>query len=130
MWGARKQMVPVRRPKHTVRRKKPDHSSFSTYIYKVLKQVHPDTGISNRAMAVMNDLNKDIFRRILAEAVNLCEVNKKLTMTSREVQTAVRLILPGYGVIHWNSNGVVWLVSPLRCEFSSSLDFNSRLFLP
>ena len=25
--------------------------TYSTYIYRVLKQVHPDTGISNKAMA-------------------------------------------------------------------------------
>ena len=26
--------------------------SYSTYIYKVLKQVHPDTGISKRGMSI------------------------------------------------------------------------------
>lgn len=28
--------------------------TYSSYIYKVLKQVHPDTGISRRAMNIMN----------------------------------------------------------------------------
>ena len=31
--------------------RKSNFSSLSTYIYKVLKQVHPDTGISKKAMA-------------------------------------------------------------------------------
>jgi len=28
--------------------------TYSSYIYKVLKQVHPDTGISNKAMLILN----------------------------------------------------------------------------
>ncbi|KAJ7914139.1 hypothetical protein B0H13DRAFT_1873216 [Mycena leptocephala] len=35
--------------KHKKRRKE----TYNSYIYKVLKQVHPDTGISNRAMAIL-----------------------------------------------------------------------------
>ena len=27
--------------------------SYKIYIYKVLKQVHPDTGISSKAMSIM-----------------------------------------------------------------------------
>ena len=30
--------------------------SYAIYIYKVLKQVHPDTGISSKAMGNMNSL--------------------------------------------------------------------------
>lgn len=69
--------------------------TYSSYIYKVLKQVHPDTGISRRAMSVMNSFINDIFERIGAESGRLCRYNKKSTMSSREIQTAVRLILPG-----------------------------------
>ena len=38
--------------------------SYSTYIYKVLKQVHPDTGISKKGMSIMNSFINDIFERI------------------------------------------------------------------
>ena len=34
--------------------------TYSTYIYRVLKQVHPDTGISNKAMAILNSFVQDI----------------------------------------------------------------------
>ena len=34
----------------------------------VLKQVHPDTGISNKAMAIPNSFVNDIFERITMEA--------------------------------------------------------------
>ncbi|KAM7297705.1 histone H2B-like [Ixodes scapularis] len=69
--------------------------SFSIYIYKVLKQVHPDTGVSSKAMSVMNSFVNDIFERIAAESSRLAHYNKRSTITSREIQTAVRLLLPG-----------------------------------
>jgi hypothetical protein len=34
---------------------------LSDDIYKVSKQVHPDTGISNKAMAILNSFVNDIF---------------------------------------------------------------------
>src|SRR5512146_2349078 len=68
--------------------------SYAIYIFKVLKQVHPDTGISSKAMSIMNSFVNDIFERIAAEASRLARYNKKPTITSREIQTAVRLILP------------------------------------
>jgi histone H2B len=40
--------------------------SFKLYIYKVLMQVHPDTSISSKAMAVMNEFVHDIADRIQA----------------------------------------------------------------
>jgi histone H2B len=79
--------------------------SYSTYIYKVLKQVHPDTGISKRAMSIMNSFINDIFERIAGEASKLVRYNKKSTLSSREIQTAIRLILPGELAKHAVSEG-------------------------
>jgi histone H2B len=42
--------------------------SYSTYIYKILKQVHPDTGISKKGMSIMSSFINDIFERIAGEA--------------------------------------------------------------
>ena len=42
--------------------------SYAIYIYKVLKQVHPDTGISSKAMGIMNSFVNDIFERIATES--------------------------------------------------------------
>ena len=74
-------------------------------IYKVLKQVHPDTGISSKAMSIMNSFINDIFEKIATEAAKLARYNKKPTVTSREIQTAVRLILPGELAKHAVSEG-------------------------
>jgi len=71
------------------KRKKKRVESYSTYIYKVLKQVHPDTGISKKGMSIMNSFINDIFERIATEAGKLATYNKKATLSSREIQTAV-----------------------------------------
>ena len=79
--------------------------TFSSYIYKVLKQVHPETGISKRGMSIMNSFINDAFDRICGEAAKLARYNKKATLSSREVQTAVRLALPGELAKHAVSEG-------------------------
>ncbi len=86
-------------------RKKKRKESYAIYIYKVLKQVHPDTGISSKAMSIMNSFVNDIFERIAAEASRLAQYNKRSTITSREIQTAVRLLLPGELAKHAVSEG-------------------------
>jgi histone H2B len=60
-----------------------------------MKQVNPDMGISARAMKIMESFVADVFERLASEAGRLARYNKKHTITSREIQTAVRLILPG-----------------------------------
>lgn len=92
-------------PDKKVKRKKARKETYSTYIYKVLKQVHPDTGISNKAMAILNSFVNDIFERIASEASKLASYSKKSTISSREIQTAVRLILPGELSKHAISEG-------------------------
>jgi histone H2B len=46
-------------------------------------------------MAIVNSFNFDLFRRVMMEAAQLTQMVKKSTLTSREIQTAVRFILPG-----------------------------------
>ncbi|CAN8077007.1 unnamed protein product [Agarophyton chilense] len=86
-------------------RKKKRSESYSIYIYKVLKQVHPDTGISSKAMSIMNSFVADLFERIATEAAKLASYNNTKTLTSREIQTAVRLLLPGELAKHAVSEG-------------------------
>ena len=87
------------------KKKKKSVETYKIYIYKVLKQVHPDTGISSKAMSIMNSFINDIFEKIATEASKLARYNKKPTITSREIQTAVRLILPGELAKHAVSEG-------------------------
>ena len=87
------------------KRKKKRKESYSIYIYKVLKQVHPDTGISSKGMLIMNSFVNDVFERIAGEASKLAKYNSKSTISSREIQTAVRLLLPGELAKHAVSEG-------------------------
>ena len=87
------------------KKKRNRKESYSIYIYKVLKQVHPETGISSKAMSIMNSFVNDIFEKIATEASRLAQYNKKSTITSREIQTSVRLWLPGELSKHAVSEG-------------------------
>ncbi|KAG7251222.1 hypothetical protein CRUP_029358, partial [Coryphaenoides rupestris] len=59
-----------------------------------MPEVHPDTSISSKAMSIMNSFVNDIFERIAGEASRLAHYNNRSTITSWEIQTAVRLLLP------------------------------------
>jgi histone H2B len=71
-------------------------------------------------MSILNSFVNDIFERVAGEASKLASYNKKSTISSREIQTAVRLILPGELAKHAVSEGtkavtsivplVVWLI--------------------
>eukprot|EP00211_Chloroparvula_japonica_P008270 CAMPEP_0119130192 /NCGR_PEP_ID=MMETSP1310-20130426/7628_1 /TAXON_ID=464262 /ORGANISM="Genus nov. species nov., Strain RCC2339" /LENGTH=181 /DNA_ID=CAMNT_0007120675 /DNA_START=309 /DNA_END=854 /DNA_ORIENTATION=+ len=56
-------------------------------------------------MAVCNDYVMDVFNSVMEEAMKLCEINKRTTLSSREVQTGVRLTLPGELAKHAVSEG-------------------------
>ena len=93
-----------RKPEKRVRKKKFD--SYSVYIYRVLKNIHAETGISKKGMAVMNSFVNDIFERIAIEATRLTRYQKKATLSSNDIQAAVQLILPGDLANHAISEGV------------------------
>lgn len=85
-------------------RSKTRNESYSSYIYKVLKNVraekgkvdekYSDVGISSKAMNIMVAYVDDCFSRIAAEAGKLTRKNGRSTLGAREIQTAVRLCLP------------------------------------
>eukprot|EP00914_Ancora_sagittata_P013569 GHVO01026727.1.p1 GENE.GHVO01026727.1~~GHVO01026727.1.p1 ORF type:complete len:153 (+),score=17.17 GHVO01026727.1:44-502(+) len=79
--------------------------SYTSYIYRVLRQVHPQTRISKKAMMTMNSFIADTFERVSQEASRLCAYTKKDTLTAREVYSAVKLVLPGELAKHAISEG-------------------------
>ncbi|UYV81177.1 hypothetical protein LAZ67_20000240 [Cordylochernes scorpioides] len=83
------------------KRRKKGKSRASIYIYKVM--VHSDTRISSKA--IMNSFVNDIFERIAGESSRLAHYNNRHTITSREIQTAIRLLLPGELAKHAVSEG-------------------------
>ncbi len=56
--------------------------------------IHPDTGVWSKAKSILNAFVNDTFECIASEASRLAYYTKRSTITSREIQTAVRLSLP------------------------------------
>ncbi len=76
--------------------KKKNDQIFSIFIHRILKQVHPDCNMSKSSMSIMNSFVNDMFERFTAEAAKLIMNScKTKTLSIREIQTAVRLTLPG-----------------------------------
>merc|ERR1712034_96569 len=69
--------------------------TYGSYVYKVLKQVHPDLRISKKAMSVCDALCKDVEGRMQKEMRTLCGYAGIRTCSSRQAVAATRLVLPG-----------------------------------
>jgi histone H2A len=100
-----KKAMPIKRRRRVQKRTGWVGPHWSTYIFKVLKQVHPDTGISKKAMEIVESYVSHLFNDIAKEARFLAQYNKLVTVSSREIQTAVRLCLPGQLAKHAVSEG-------------------------
>jgi len=79
--------------------------TFGRYIHKVQQQVHPGLGMSKKTVSILDSMVVDVYSRLLAESRRLLAASKKKTLTSRDVQTAVRLCLPGELSKHAVSEG-------------------------
>ena len=66
--------------------------TYSRFIYKVLKKIHPDTDVSSKAMGIINAFVNDRFERAVIEALRLVEFNEKSTISS-EIQCAIKLLV-------------------------------------
>lgn len=60
--------------------------------------MHPDTGVSSKAMSIMNSFVNDVFERIAAEASRLAHYNKRSTISSREIQVNLKSHLNHYSI--------------------------------
>ena len=75
--------------------RKPNRGSYATYINRVLKGASKaKLTLSSKSMKIVNSMVVDFQERIAVEAAALARSTKKRTLGSREVQTAVRLLLP------------------------------------
>jgi len=83
--------------KKSTHHKKGSGFRWSVYVARVLKSVSKGTKytISGKAVKIVNSFLNDVLDRIAVEASNVARHNKAKTMSSRAVQAAVRLALPG-----------------------------------
>ncbi len=79
--------------------------TLNIYITRVLKQVHPNTGITATALDQVNQIMFALLDRINKVARDLSTSDEKKTLGSREIQTAVRIVFPGEVGKHAVSEG-------------------------
>ena len=93
---------------------KPD-VKFDIYIHKVLKDIHPDTGISSESLCLINVVINSLGKLISDKAVFLTQNRKARTISTRDIQCATQLVLPGELSKHGVSEGTKALL-----KFSSN----------
>jgi hypothetical protein len=64
-------------------------------IYKVLNQIHPETGLSLRGATAIAEMMEDVLERLATTAADFAENQQRLTLSTRHLIAAVRLCLPG-----------------------------------
>ncbi|XP_019489025.1 PREDICTED: late histone H2B.L4-like [Hipposideros armiger] len=92
------------------RRRRRSTNSFTIYFHRVLKNVHQGLSLSQEAVSVMDSFVKDMFERIIDEASHLVRNTQRATINLEEIETAVRLLLPGKlgrFAVHEGTNAVL-----------------------
>ncbi len=79
--------------------------NFRNAIQQVVKQVHPDMSITSEALNESNLLIHFLLEKLMTNMNRLVQNDKKMTINSRTVQSAVRLTLPGELSKHAVSEG-------------------------
>ena len=104
---------------------------YETYIRRVLRTVHPDAQITEQALAAMDTYVCLVEQKLAFASAGLCRENGRKTVSTRDVQTAVRILCPGEiarqgasegtkAVTRWNgdktqeSSGLVFPISRAR----------------
>nr|XP_004412275.2 PREDICTED: late histone H2B.L4-like [Odobenus rosmarus divergens] len=90
--------------------------SFAAYFPRVLKQVHEGLSLSQKTVSILDSFVKDMFERIADEASRLARSSKCSTITTREIQTAVRLLLPGEIGKHAESEATKAIIRYTVCQ--------------
>ncbi|XP_028776139.1 late histone H2B.L4-like [Neltuma alba] len=98
------------------RKRRRRREGYEKCVYNVLKQVHPGMEISTAAMAILNNLMNDMFERLADEAARLKNYTGQVTLSSREMQGAVKLVLPGELGKHANAEGVKAVIAYLSYD--------------
>nr|XP_004412276.2 PREDICTED: late histone H2B.L4-like [Odobenus rosmarus divergens] len=100
-------------PRHQCRRRP---NSFAAYFPRVLKQVHEGLSLSQKTVSILDSFVKDMFECIADKASRLARSIKCSTITTREIQTAVRLLLPGEIGKHAESEATKAIIRYTVCQ--------------
>lgn len=87
------------------RKKKADYNQFHLYVEKVRMQVHPDMGMNQAAKEMVNDFVLHMVHRVSCTVHSLLHLTHAQTVSARDIQSAVRMIIPGELAKHAVSEG-------------------------
>ena len=82
-------------PKQKAKKLFKQEENFTRSIWKVLKQVHPEIGISKVAMTTMNSIILEFYRTVGKEAQTLNQKAGRRGMNAQDIQSAVKIVVPG-----------------------------------
>lgn len=83
-----------RKRRRQLRRLQGGHESYSVYITRVLKELHPDIGISEKAMKILDSFVHGLYEQLAVEASRVARSHRRKSLTSRDIETSVRVLLP------------------------------------
>ncbi|KAK7197368.1 histone H2B [Novymonas esmeraldas] len=79
--------------------------SWNVYVSRSLKAINSQISLSSRTMRIVNSYVNDVLERLATEAASIVRANKKRTLGAREIQTAVRIVLPAELAKHAMAEG-------------------------
>lgn len=91
------------------RTRKRNNNSYGTYIHKVLKNVHPDIAITKESMTIMDNILKDVYGKIVQEATKLMKVDKRQTLTDKDISSSIKILFENDLATHAVKEGDVAL---------------------
>ena len=71
-----------------------ERESYGVCLRKVLKEIHPDIGITEKAMNIMDTIVYGLLEQIATEASRVAKSRNKGTLNSKEIEEGVRAVLP------------------------------------
>ncbi|EAN78450.1 histone H2B, putative [Trypanosoma brucei brucei TREU927] len=86
--------TPAKTHKEAKKTRRQRKRTWNVYVSRSLRSINNQMSMTSRTMKIVNSFVNDLFERIAAEAATIVRVNRKRTLGARELQTAVRLVLP------------------------------------
>ena len=95
-----KSMIKMKKKKSSLRKE-----TYALYIHRVLKEIHPELGISSRGMSVVDSLVRELFDMICTKAFMIAKISGKMTVSAVHVQAGIRTSFPRDLAKHSVSDG-------------------------
>merc|ERR1712039_841040 len=67
---------------------------FKLYVWKILRALHPGMGVSSRSMCILDSFVADVLSKLFGEAVALSRYAGRQTVSSRDMRSSAKLVLP------------------------------------